>query len=204
MHGLACRRAPARPPGRTPVATIVAMNPASNLILVGPMGAGKTCIGRRLAQRCGLRLVDADREIERRTGASVATIFDCEGEAGFRQRERTMLAELLAGDGLLLATGGGAVLDAGNRELLMTRGFVVHLHVTPAQQLQRLARDRSRPLLARPDRDAALRDLAQVREPLYAQVADLRFDTGNLSAATAAARLAGQLDSHWRRSEATA
>lgn len=180
------------------------MNPASNLVLVGPMGAGKSCIGRRLAAHCRLRLLDCDREIERQTGASVATIFDCEGEAGFRLRERTMLAELLAGDGQLLATGGGAVLDDDNRRLMRARGFVVHLHVTAAQQVQRLARDRSRPLLARPDRDAVLRELARVRGPLYAQVADLRFDTGRLSAATAAARLAEQLETHWQRREAAA
>ncbi|MDQ3511292.1 MAG: shikimate kinase AroK, partial [Pseudomonadota bacterium] len=94
------------------------MNPAPNLILVGPMGAGKSCIGRRLAERYGLRLADADRVIEQRTGASVTTIFACEGETGFRARERAALSELLSGDGVLLATGGGAVLDPENRQLM--------------------------------------------------------------------------------------
>jgi len=176
------------------------MNPASNLILVGPMGAGKSCIGRRLAERYGLRLYDADREIEQRTGTTVATIFECEGEPGFRARERTTLAELLADDGVLLATGGGAVLDADNRRLLRERGFVVHLQVSVEQQLERLARDRTRPLLARDDREQVLRDLAQARAPLYAEVADLQFDTGQMTADDAAAGLAGELESRWQRS----
>lgn len=175
------------------------MNPASNLILVGPMGAGKTCIGKRLAERFGLRLVDADREIEQRTGVSVAAIFEHEGEAGFRARESAVLAELLALDGLLLATGGGAVLAADNRRLLSERGFVVQLLVSVEQQLERLALDRSRPLLARGDREQVLRQLAEARAPLYAQVADLRFDTGAMSAADAALKLAVELEAHWHR-----
>ncbi|WP_363798045.1 shikimate kinase [Lysobacter firmicutimachus] len=175
------------------------MNPASNLILVGPMGAGKTCIGRRLAERFGLRLVDADREIELRAGTSVASLFELEGEAGFRARESAVLAELLRDDGLLLATGGGAVLAEDNRRLLRERGFVVQLLVTVEQQLERLAQDRSRPLLARGDREQVLRELAQRRAPLYAEVADLRYDTGSLGSAEAAAGLAAALDRHWRR-----
>ncbi|MFD0739333.1 shikimate kinase [Lysobacter koreensis] len=180
------------------------MNPASNLVLVGPMGAGKSCIGRRLAERFGLLLADADREIEQRTGAAVTTIFECEGEPGFRARERATLEQLLAGDGLLLATGGGAVLDPDNRALLRARGFVVHLHVSVEQQLERLARDRSRPLLARPDREQVLRELAVTRAPLYAQVADLRFDTDHMAAADAAAQLAQQLVTRWQRTGAAA
>jgi shikimate kinase len=175
------------------------MNPASNLILVGPMGAGKSCIGRRLAAHFGLPFVDADREIEQRTGASVATIFDCEGEPGFRARERAALAATLGADGVLLATGGGAVLDADNRRLLRERGFVVHLEVSVEQQLQRLARDHTRPLLARPDRVQVLHDLATARAPLYAEVADLRFDTDCLTASDAASRLAVALAERWRR-----
>lgn len=179
------------------------MNPASNLILVGPMGAGKSCIGKRLAEHFGLRLADADREIEQRTGSSVAAIFEHEGEAGFRARESAVLAELLAGDGLLLATGGGAVLAADNRRLLRERGFVVQLLVTVEQQLERLAQDRSRPLLAGSDREQVLRTLAEQRAPLYAQVADLRFDTGALTSAEAATQLAEQLDRLWRRPQAS-
>lgn len=173
------------------------MHPAPNLVLVGPMGSGKSSIGRRLADRLGLRFVDADREIEARTGATVTTIFECEGETGFRERERTVLADLMADSGTVIATGGGAVLDAGTRGLLRGRGYVVHLHVGPRRQLERLARDRTRPLLAGSDRDLVLRDLALIREPLYAQTAHLRFDTDALSSCDAAARLGHLLEQRW-------
>lgn len=179
------------------------MNPAPNLILVGPMGAGKSCVGRRLAAHFGLPFSDADREIEGRTGASVTTIFECEGESGFRARERAALAEVLSAHGVLLATGGGAVLDADNRRLLREHGFVVHLHVSVGQQLQRLARDHTRPLLARDDREQILHDLAAARAPLYAEVADLRFDTDQLSAGETTTQLAAMLDQQWRRTGMT-
>lgn len=176
------------------------MNPASNLVLVGPMGAGKSCIGHRLAEHYGLRAVDADHELEQRGGASIAAVFEHEGEAGFRLRESAVLVELLQADGLVLATGGGAVLDAGNRQLLRSRGFVVHLHASPARQLQRLARDHSRPLLAGDDREAVLHALARIRDPLYAEAADLRLDTDPLSLEEATTQLVRLLDRHWRRS----
>jgi shikimate kinase len=178
------------------------MNPAPNLVLVGPMGSGKSSIGRRLAQRFGLAFFDADREIEAQAGASIATIFECTGEADFRAREQIVLAGLLAGEGAVIATGGGSVLDPRSRELLHARGFVVHLHVDIAQQLARLARDRSRPLLAGGDREAVLRRLAEVREPLYAQVADLRFDTAAMGAAETAAKLGHLLDARWQATAA--
>jgi len=174
------------------------MNPAPNLVLVGPMGAGKSSIGRGLADRFGLAFVDADRDIEERCGTSVSTIFELEGEPGFRARERESLATLLAGEGLLLATGGGAVLDAGNRDLLRNRGFVVWLQVGVDEQLRRLARDRTRPLLQRPDREAVLHRLACERAPLYADVADLQFSTSNLDADAATMALARQLDELWQ------
>ncbi|HST44267.1 MAG TPA: shikimate kinase [Luteimonas sp.] len=175
------------------------MNPAPNLVLVGPMGAGKSSIGRRLAARLGLTFVDADHEVERLTGVDIPTIFACEGEAGFRARERSVLATLMAAHGTVVATGGGAVLDAETRAGLAARGFVVHLHADVAQQLQRLVRDHRRPLLAVGDRPAALRALAAVRDPLYAAVADLRFETGNQPAADAAAQLGQQLERLWQR-----
>ncbi|MFC5569734.1 shikimate kinase [Lysobacter yangpyeongensis] len=180
------------------------MNPASNLILVGPMGAGKTSVGRHLAGLLGLPLVDADHEIERDAGATVAQLFEREGEAGFRARERAMLAALLRRDGLVLATGGGCVLDAGNRALLRQRGFVVHLQAEVDQQLRRLAGDRSRPLLARPDRERVLRELADARTPLYAEVADLTYAPGDLDAQAAALQLAARLAQHWQRTGAAA
>lgn len=170
---------------------------ARNLILVGPMGAGKTHIAGELALRYGLRQVDIDREIEARAGASVAQLFEREGEAGFRARERAMLEETLAGDGLVVATGGGAVIDPDNRHLLHARGFVVHLHVSVEDQLRRLANDRSRPLLARGDREQVLRELAALREPMYRQAAHLRFDTGLYPACDVTARLVQALETHW-------
>lgn len=179
------------------------MNTAPNLVLVGPMGAGKTSIGKRLAERFGMKFVDADREVEAHTGVSVSTIFDCEGETGFRERERAALADLLNGTDTLIATGGGAVLDEDNRLLMRTRGFVVHLHVGVAEQLHRLARDRTRPLLQREDREEALRALALVREPLYADVADLRFDTHGQAPGEAAAKLALLLSRSWQRGAQT-
>ena len=175
------------------------MNPAPNLVLVGPMGAGKSSIGRRLAGRFGLAFVDLDREVEQRTGATIPTIFECEGEAGFRLREREVLADLLAGEGLLLASGGGAVLDPDNRRAMAGRAFVVYLHVEPAEQLRRLARDRTRPLLANGDREQVLRTLASAREPLYREVADLRFDTGGCAPPVAVARLGRLLAQRWQR-----
>ena len=174
------------------------MNPSPNLILVGPMGAGKSSIGRRLAQRFGLRFADADTFVEQAAGASVSQLFEREGEAAFRRRECEALATLLAQDGLVLSTGGGAVLDAGNRLLMQRRGFVVHLQVSQAQQLARLAQDASRPLLARPDRAQVLDALAAQRAPLYAQVADLSFDTDALDAAASADALGDLLAAHWR------
>ncbi len=174
------------------------MDTAPNLVLVGPMGAGKTSIGKRLAERFGLAFIDADREIEAQTGVSIATIFDCEGEAGFRERERTVLAQLLDGRDRLIATGGGAVLDAESRALMRRYGFVVYLHVDIQGQLQRLARCTNRPLLQREDREDVLRDLAAIREPLYAETADLRFDTRELSPAEATSQLTKLLTERWK------
>jgi len=175
------------------------MNPARHLVLVGPMGAGKTSIGRCLARHFDLAFVDSDHEIEARTGATVPTIFECEGEAGFRAREREVIAALLAEPASVIATGGGAVLDAGNRQRLAAHGFVVHLCADVRTQLERLVRDRSRPLLAGADREATLHRLAAEREPLYAEVADLVFDTRQLPSADAARRLGELLDVRWQR-----
>ncbi|MEP6632595.1 MAG: shikimate kinase [Luteimonas sp.] len=175
------------------------MNPAPNLVLVGPMGAGKSSIGKRLAERFGLAFVDVDREIEAHTGATVTTIFECEGEAGFRARERAAIIDALALQDRVIATGGGAVLDPDNRNVLRARGYVVHLHVDLAQQVARLLRDRTRPLLRDGDPETVLRHLAAAREPLYREVADLRFDTDAMAPADAASRLGHLLESCWQR-----
>lgn len=174
------------------------MNTAPNLVLVGPMGAGKTALGRRLAERRGLRFVDLDAEIERRAGATVAMIFQHDGEAGFRRRERALLAELLDGAGQLIATGGGAVLDADSRARMRERGFVVWLKVGIDDQLARLARDRTRPLLAGDDRVQVLHRLAAERGPLYAECAHLEFAPLHPTPRDAAAALDEALAAHWQ------
>ena len=176
------------------------MKVASNQILVGPMGAGKSSIGRRLARRLGMEFIDADVELERQTGATVALIFELEGEAGFRQRERALLAELCAGQDRVIATGGGAVLHAETRQLLSDHGFVIHLKIEIDRQLHRLARDRQRPLLRTPDRRERLLALAAQRGPLYAQIADLELDSGRLSVGVATDRLLELLQQRWQSS----
>jgi shikimate kinase len=176
------------------------MNPAPNLFLVGPMGAGKSTIGRALAAALELPFVDLDHEIEQRTGASIALIFDLEGEAGFRVRECTLLRELAAGEGIVLATGGGAVLNAESRQVLRERGFVVWLGADVDTQLSRLAHDRKRPLLATPDRRRKLQELARERDPLYAEVADLHLpSTGRGHGAQLVVDLVEQLQTAWQR-----
>ena len=178
------------------------MNPAPNLAFVGPMGAGKSSLGRRVASRLRLEFVDADRRLEQEAGASIALVFEHEGEAGFRAREERLLAGLLQGKGLAIATGGGAVLSAATREALRTRAYVVHVQVGVEQQLARLERDQARPLLAHGDRRETLLRLAAVRDPLYAEVADLLFASDGLGVDDAARRLATQLARQWQRSEA--
>jgi shikimate kinase len=147
------------------------------LILVGPMGAGKSTIGRLLAKELRWPFKDSDKEIEQRTGADIPWIFDVEGEAGFREREQAMLAELCELEGLVIATGGGAVLRPENRLALHTGGRVVYLHTTVEQQIDRTSRDRNRPLLRTTDPGRVLADLMAVRDPLYREIADIVIET---------------------------
>jgi len=163
------------------------------------MGAGKSSLGRRLAAHFGLAFVDTDEVIVHQTGASIATIFEYEGETGFRQRERAALADVLAVDGQVVATGGGIVLDADNRALIARRGYVLYLHVDVEQQLARLSHDRTRPLLARDDREHILRSMSTQRLPLYRALADLEMDTSGDTLGEAFNLLARQLESHWQR-----
>ncbi|MBP9955815.1 shikimate kinase AroK [Geopseudomonas guangdongensis] len=148
-----------------------------NLILVGPMGAGKSTIGRLLAKELHLPFKDSDKEIEVRTGADIPWIFDVEGEAGFREREQAVLADLCREDGLVLATGGGAVLRAENRAALHAGGRVIYLHTSVEQQLERTARDRNRPLLRTANPGQVLRELLATRDPLYREIADVVIET---------------------------
>ena len=149
----------------------------SRLFLIGPMGAGKTAIGKELARQLGLDFLDADQEIERRTGVDIPLIFEKEGEAGFRRREREVIAELTQQDALVLATGGGAVLDPANREALKSRGRVIYLQASLDAQAARTAQNRNRPLLHTEDREAKLKQLFELRRPLYESLADLTVDT---------------------------
>ncbi|MBC3413574.1 MULTISPECIES: shikimate kinase AroK [Pseudomonas] len=148
-----------------------------NLILVGPMGAGKSTIGRLLAKELRLLFKDSDKEIELRTGANIPWIFDKEGEPGFRDREQAMIAELCELDGVVLATGGGAVMRAANRAALHAGGRVIYLHASVEQQVGRTARDRNRPLLRTANPEATLRALLEARDPLYREIADVIVET---------------------------
>lgn len=150
---------------------------ADNVFLVGPMGSGKSAVGRQLAARLGLAFVDSDAEIEALTGVDVAYIFEKEGEAGFRVRERDALDALTARAGVLVATGGGAVLDPDTRARLRSRGCVVYLRTSVNQQLARTRRSAHRPLLRTPDPLGTLERLMQARAPLYEETADLVVDT---------------------------
>lgn len=148
-----------------------------NVFLIGPMGAGKSTIGRLLAKEIGYPFKDSDREIEARTGADIPWIFDVEGEEGFREREEAMIAELVKEDGIVLATGGGVVMREANRQALAAHGLVVYLRTSVEQQLQRTAKDRQRPLLQTPDPEKVLRELMAKRDPLYSEIADLTIET---------------------------
>ena len=148
-----------------------------NIYLVGPMGAGKTTVGRHLAELLGREFIDSDHEIERKTGATIPWIFEKEGESGFRARETNVLKDLTARSALVLATGGGAVTQSENRKLLKQRGIVVYLYTPVELQLQRTHRDKNRPLLQVENPEKKLRDLLTVRDPLYREVANFIVET---------------------------
>ena len=171
----------------------VADSPATRVFLIGPMGAGKSTVGRQLAEALHLDFFDSDQEIERRTGADIPWIFDVEGEQGFRDREEAVIDLLTQKPRLLLATGGGAVLRPANRQRLHERGFVIYLKARVEQQLERTARDRHRPLLRTADPEARLRELMLQREPLYRETAHLIIDTEGGLARDVTARILKQM-----------
>lgn len=141
------------------------------------MGAGKSTIGRQLSSRLNKEFHDSDHEIEARTGVDIPLIFELEGEAGFRKREQAIIAELTLIPGIILATGGGAILAPENRRYLSSRGRVIYLHASVNQQLRRTRRDRNRPLLQTADPRAKLEELMSVRDPLYREIADVIIET---------------------------
>jgi shikimate kinase len=148
-----------------------------SIFLIGPMGAGKTTIGRRLALALRREFLDSDQEIERRAGASIPLIFELEGEGGFRLREKAVVAELTQRPEIVLATGGGAILDPENRRCLTGRGLVVYLRASVDEQLRRTRQDDNRPLLQTADPRARLAELFGQRDPLYREAADWTIST---------------------------
>ncbi len=174
------------------------MNPSSNIFLIGPMGAGKSTVGRRIARALGLRFVDLDAVIENEVGSSIPLIFELQGEAAFRARESETLRRVCEENGIVLATGGGSVLAEDNREVLRRRGFVVYLEAPVDLQLERLARDHTRPLLRTPDRAQKLRELAAARNPIYRELADLQVSADRAGPGATARRALAALQRHWQ------
>lgn len=177
------------------------MRNVRNIVLVGPMGSGKSAIGRLLATRLARAFVDLDDSIEAQAGKVINAIFADEGEAGFRVRECRALAEALMTPAQVIATGGGAALDAGNRAAMRRAGTVVYLRVDPQEQLRRVAGDSARPLLDAADRGQRLADLQAQREPLYLELADVVFDTSEHAPDAAAFTLAAILATSMEPSE---
>lgn len=159
------------------------------------MGAGKTTVGRSLAKRLAKSFVDTDLEIEGRTGVRVPVIFEIEGEAGFRKRESDALLRIVASENMVLATGGGVILDSNNRDLLRLSGCVVYLHARPGELAKRLGHDKTRPLLQGKDPIKRMEELYSVRDPLYREVADIVVDTGRQSVSTMLGQLLVRLES---------
>ncbi len=163
------------------------------------MGAGKTTIGRSLAKRLSLSFVDTDKEIEARTGVSIPTIFEIEGEDGFRKREAQVIADMAARNGMVVATGGGAVLRAENRANMQAGGFVVYLNVPPQTLWERTRHDRNRPLLQVADPLLKLNQLFAIRDPLYREVASLIVDGSRTNAQGVLQFLLNEISKRWKR-----
>jgi shikimate kinase len=169
---------------------------SENIILVGPMGVGKTTIGSHLARKLKYDFVDSDTEIEKRTGASISLIFDIEGEEGFRKREAQMISELTEGRHIVLSTGGGSVLDETSRQNIRSRGFVVYLKASVDILYERLKKSRNRPLMETEDKLKVIEDLLAEREPLYLAVADVTIATDGRSAQDVAREIYKQHENH--------
>ncbi|MDO3723245.1 shikimate kinase AroK [Marinobacter sp. chi1] len=170
------------------------MSLPKRVVLVGPMGAGKSTIGRLLAKELGYQFMDSDRIIEERCGANIPWIFDVEGEDGFRQRETAMLRELAEQDQAVLATGGGAIMRPENREVLKQDAVVIYLRTSIEQQVERTRKDRNRPLLQNEDPEAVLRKLFSIRDPLYTGLADIVMQTDRKSPRLVVRQLVNRLN----------
>jgi len=167
---------------------------SGNIFLVGPMGAGKSTVGRQLAKALGRDFFDSDKEIEKRTGVSISWIFEMEGEAGFRAREKKVIDDLTQLKDIVLATGGGAVLSDDNRRALRARGNVVYLSASAEQLFRRTSKDKSRPLLQTDDPKKQINALLAERDPLYKTVADIELRTGDQSIQHAVSEVIKQLE----------
>lgn len=170
-----------------------AVSACRNIHLVGLMGAGKTTVGRQLAKRLGKRFIDSDHEIESRTGVRIHTIFEIEGETGFRRREAEIIDILTAQSGMVVATGGGAVLDPANRQRLKDSGLVIYLRVQPLALYERTRHDRNRPLLRVPNPLDKLEQLYAQRDPLYREVADIVIDSAGGGVSSLVHRLENEI-----------
>ncbi|MDH5648428.1 MAG: shikimate kinase AroK [Gammaproteobacteria bacterium] len=170
------------------------MNSPENIYLIGPMGVGKSTIGRQLASQFKKEFIDLDHELEKRTGVSISIIFEIEGEPGFRKRESELLDELTQKNNIVLATGGGAILSEANRKILRTRGFVVYLRASIDTLVERTRNDRKRPLLQNGDKRQTIEDLLAVRGPIYTDEADLIVDTDNRAPATVAKEIINKVE----------
>ncbi len=165
----------------------------NSVYLVGPMGVGKSTIGKVLAELLELEFIDSDREIEAATGADIPWIFDVEGEAGFRSREEKMIDTLTKKKNIVLATGGGAILAKKTRKRLQKRGTVVYLRASIQLQVERTSRDKNRPLLQTEDPEKTIKQLMKIREPLYQEVADVIVDTNRRNPRTVSKEIYRQL-----------
>ena len=172
-----------------------------NIFLIGPMGAGKSTIGRQLAQMLGMEFMDSDSVIEERAGADIDWIFDVEGEVGFRKREERIINELTQGQGVVLSTGGGSILSKENRNVLSARGIVIYLETTVDKQFERTQRDKKRPqrdkkrpLLQNDDPRKTLEELAKIRNPLYEEIADITLQTDDQAAKLVATNIIEMID----------
>ena len=172
-----------------------------SIIFVGPMGAGKTTIGRQVAKALGWKFFDSDKEIEKRTGASIPLIFELEKEEGFRKRESAMIEELASKEDIVLATGGGAVLNEQNRKILTNHGIVIYLCAPVEQLVRRTAKDKNRPLLQTDDPKKTIRDLLETRDPLYREVANYVIETSGLSVAQVVSKLKKLLKSQSKKKQ---
>lgn len=173
------------------------MDRRENIFLIGPMGVGKSTIGRLLASALNMPFHDSDREIEFVTGADIPWIFDVEGEQGFRIREARMIDTLTQREGIILATGGGAILAPESRQNLHSRGTVVYLRASVAQQLERTGKDKNRPLLQTENPLAKIKELIKIREPLYRETAHVTIDTSRRSPRSVSTEIVRQLQERW-------